>query len=176
MKISRGFTLTEVVVYTAIVLIIFLVLSSFVYWTVRIQNKVRAMREVSTNAERVLTYIANEIKEAKSVYTPTSNFDISPGQLSLETTKYLPAGETNTYIDFYQCDNQICMKKEGQNPIALSPDNLEVTHLEFHQVATTANAPSIQVHMIVKHMNPQNVPEQEAQIDLVTTASLRSNE
>ena len=51
--------------------------------------------------------MVREIKEAKSVYTPTTN----SSQLSLETINYLPVDEENTYIDFFLCGSSLCLKK-----------------------------------------------------------------
>lgn len=170
----KGFTLVEVLVYTALLVLIVTIVSSFIVWAMRIQTKSKAIREVSTYGNRVMEYMLSEIREAKGVYTPTSVFHTNPGQLSLETTKYLPTGEITTYIDFYQCDNRICVKKENQAPVALTPDNLEVTHLEFQHIVTEGIS-SIKIHLILEQSNPQNNPEFEASVDISATASVRAH-
>ena len=110
LNFKKSFTLTEMLVYVAVLAIIVLAVSSFFLWTTRSNTKTRAMREALDNSRRAMEIMSSEIKEAKSIYAPTT----TSTQLSLETTKYLPAGEETTYIDFYLCGTQLCLKKESQ--------------------------------------------------------------
>ena len=156
-------------VYVAVLAIIVLAVSSFFLWTTRSNTKTRAMREALDNSRRAMEIMSSEIKEAKSIYAPTT----TSTQLSLETTKYLPAGEETTYIDFYLCGTQLCLKKESQNPIALTSDRVEVNNLIFSQIITGGN-PSVQIDLGINFKNPQNRPEYQASVNLKSTASLRS--
>ena len=170
-KYKRGFTLMEILIYIAVLAIIVSAVSGFLVWAIKSNTKAMAMREVSDNARRSMEMMSYEIREAKSIYTPTS----TSTQLSLETTHYLPSGETLTYIDFYLCGaatTTLCLKKESQDPIALTSDMVEVNNLEFIQIATTT--PSIQINLRINFKNPQNRPEYRAEISLTLTTSLRS--
>lgn len=118
--------------------------------------------------------MSNEIKEAKSIYFPTSVFDSHPGQLSLETIKYLPEGEIKTYIDFYLCGTQLCLKKESQDPIALTSDRVKISNLIFSQIATTSTIPSIQINLKIDYKSPAARPEYQASFNTTSTISLRS--
>ena len=91
-KNDLGFTLAEILVYIAVLSLIMLAVSSLFLWVSRTSSKAKAIKETLDNARRVMRVITYEIREARSIYTPTSVLDISPGQLSLETTKYLPEG------------------------------------------------------------------------------------
>lgn len=128
------------------------------------------MREVLDNNQRAMETMLYEIREAKSVYTPTT----TSNQLSLETTHYLPSGETSTYIDFFLCGDRLCLKKESENPIALTSDRVKVTNLNFTQVATGAATPSIRISLRVEYNAPASKPEYQASLELTSTASLRS--
>ena len=168
---QRSFTLMEILIYVAVLAIIVLAVSAFLTWSIKSNAKAEAMREVSDNARRVMEIMSYEIKEAKSVYAPTS----TSTQLSLETSHYLPSGETLTYIDFYLCgtaSTTLCLKKESQDPIALTSDRVEVNNLEFIQIATTT--PSIQINLGINFKNPRDRPEYQSSINLTLTASLRS--
>ena len=158
------------VIYIAVLSTVILVVSSFFLWIVRSSAKAKAMREVSDNARRVIEILTLEIKEAENVYDPTSVFSTSSGQLSLETIKELPAGELQTYIDFFLCEKRLCLKKEGQNPIALTSDNVEVNNLEFNQVATT----SIRIYLNIDYKNPNDRPELQSSANTTSTVSLRA--
>ena len=167
---KKGFTLTEVLIYLGVLMIIILAVSSFFLWITRSNTKAKTMRETLDNSRRAMEIMTYEIREAKSIYTPTT----TSTQLSLETVHYLPEGEKATYVDFYLCEERLCLKKEGQNPIALTSNNVEVKNLEFSQIATTSTAPSIQINLKIDYKAPSAKPEYQASVNTTSTASLRS--
>lgn len=173
-RVKKGFTLVEMLIYIAVLSTVILTVSSFFLWIVRLNGKAKAMREVTDNAQRVMGVLSLEIKEAKSIYAPTSVFSTSTGQLSLETTKYLSSGETQTYIDFFLCEKRLCLKKEGQDPIALTSDSVEVKAMEFNQIATTSTIPSIRVSLTIDYKAPAEKPEYFASINTTSTVSIRA--
>lgn len=165
---NKGFTLMEVLVYVAVLAIIILAISSFFLWAIRSNTKTKALRETLDNTRRVMEIMTYEIKEAKSIYTPTT----SPTQLSLETTHYSPEGEKTSYIDFYLCDTQLCLKKESQDPIVLTSDSVEINNLLFTRIVS-GEFPSIQIDLTINYKNPANRPEYQASVHLTSTTSLR---
>lgn len=170
----KGFTLVEVLIYISVLAIIIAAVSSFLLWQISSNAKSRATRETQYNVARALSIMTQEIREAKSVYIPTSIFDINLGQLSLETTKYLPAGETASYIDFFICGTQLCLKKESQNPDAITSSTVKISNLIFRQIATTSTAPSIQINLRVDYIATSTRPEYQSSFGATSTASLRS--
>ena len=168
-KKGGGFTLIETLVYIGILSIVVTVIFSFLVWSVRSATKIKVMRETSDNARRAMEIMVYEIKEARNIYTPTS----TSTQLSLKTIHYLPTGENTTYIDFYICGTQLCLKKESQSPIALTSDNVEVNNLVFTPVVT-GQIPSVQIELKINYKNPSGRPEYQASADLKSTASLRN--
>jgi len=150
---------------------LFLAVSSFITWTTKSGAKARAIREVADNERRAMEIITSEIRGARSVYIPTS----TSTQLSLETSRYLPAGETSTYIDFYLCGeaaSTLCLKKESQNPLAITSARVNISHLVFTQISTTT--PSIQINFEIDYNTPAQQPEYQASMSATSTASLRS--
>ncbi len=166
---EKGFSIIEVLISIAIFSIILLTVISFFFSVTNSNSKSKAQREAQDNAKRVLEIMTYEIRKSKSIYTPTS----TSSQLSLETTNYLPVDETTTFIDFFVCGLAVCMKKESQNLIALTPDNLEVTSLTFTQLKN-ANAPSVRINLVLNYANPNNDVNSSSIIDLTSTASLRN--
>jgi len=178
---ENGFTLMETLVYITILVIVIFSMSSVLIWSVQINTRNKVATETLSNARRVMEQMTYEIREAKSVYIPTSRFyPNNPGQLSLETEKYLPAGENKSYIDFYILDGRLCFKKESQNPIFptsdpifLTSDKVEVTNLVFSMVVTN-QTPSIQVDLTINYKNPNGRPEYQSSVSLRSVDSLRS--
>jgi type II secretory pathway pseudopilin PulG len=162
----KGFSLFEVLIYLSIAFVVMAVVVGFVFWLIDSNNKNRVMRDVSNSAKRSMEIMTHEIREAKSVYTPTT----SSQQLSLQTMHYVPTGETSTYIDFYLCSARLCLKKESQDPIVLTPDNIQVTGLSF----TYINPDSVKIDLELKYKNPSGRPEYDFSTSLSSSASIRS--
>lgn len=158
---NKGFSLLEIIISVALFSMILLAVVSSLL-TMNVSNlKTNASSEALENARRALEEITYEIREAKSIYTPTT----TANQLSLETTKYLPDGENKTFIDFFLCGSAVCLKKESETAIALTSDSVEVTNLAFSQISTGAN-PSVQVSLTVNYSGSSSV--------LTSTASIRT--
>ena len=170
---NEGFTLIEILIYAAVLAIIVSAVSLYFLWITRSNAKTKAMKETLNSAEMAMETMTYEIKEAESIYIPTSLFDTQIGQLSLKTKKYLPEGETISYIDFYLCGDQLCLKKESQNPVSLTSDGVKLTKLEFHQLVNASTTPSIQINLKVDYKTPAERPEYQASIDLMSSVSLR---
>lgn len=170
-KSSKGFTLIEMLVYIVIFVIIISVIASLFLWLVRSYNKNQAMRETLDNASRIMETMTREIKAASSIYNPTST-STHPGQLSLETTRHLPTGETTSYIDFYLCGTSFCFKKESQAQTVLTSDKVEVSNLVFTEI-NAETAPTIQIDLTVDYLNPSGRPEYQASTTLTSTIGLR---
>jgi type II secretory pathway pseudopilin PulG len=170
MKNKSGFTLIEALIYIATLSVVISAIVSFLFWSIRSNVKAGAMREVSDNVRRAVETISHEIKESKSIYTPTMSFS----QLSLETTKYLPVGEKSSYVDFYVATGTIYFKKEGRDAIALTSDSVEVKNLLFSQISTTTTSPSIRIGLRIDFKNPNNRLEYSASLSVTSTVSVRS--
>jgi Tfp pilus assembly protein PilV len=173
LNFRRGFTLIEIMVYAAVLVVLVLVIFSFLAWAIKSNAKTKAMRETLGNARRAMEIISYEIKGAESIYTPTSIFDSNPGQLSLKTTRYLPDGEEASYIDFYLCDDRLCLKKESENQIALTSEMVKVSDLVFSRIISGENS-SVQIDLKVDYNNSTNKPEYQSSINIESVVSLRS--
>lgn len=164
-----GFTIVEVLVSLSVFFIILLAISSLLFLMTNANVKTKANREVLDNARRTMEIITYEIKGARSIYTPTTTVN----QLSLETLKYLPVGENDTFIDFFLCDSAICFKKESQSLVSLTSDSVQVTNLQFLQVLN-GTMPSVKINLTVSYVNPNNNPNSSFSATLTSTVSLRN--
>ena len=164
-----GFTLVEIIIYIALLSLIALLVSSVVIYFTNANNQSKGDREVLENARRALEEITYEVIAAKGLYTPTTG----PNQLSLETLKYLPAGEITSYIDFFICNtDRICLKKDGQNPIFITGDTVQIDSLAFNQVSVNAIT-SIKINLTMSYKNIINGVQPS--VSFTSTASFRDN-
>ncbi|MBI4837121.1 MAG: hypothetical protein HY813_01790 [Candidatus Portnoybacteria bacterium] len=172
-KLLTGFTLTELLVYLAVFVIILAVVVSFLFWAVNSNNFARASIEVQDNVRKALERMTYEIRSASGVYVPTSAFNSPGSQLSLATTLDLPAGETITYEDFYLDNGKLFLKKEGSRAEQITSDKVTITSLDFKYLTSTTTAESIQIGLTVDYNNPSADPYLQAESNSTTTATLR---
>lgn len=136
--------------YLAALLVLVGAVIALLVWLVRASGQVHVRNEVVAGVEHALSLIASEIREAQGLYTPYeyASPPASPwSQLSLETRKNAPTGETSTYVDFFLCGTRICVKREFAAPEALTPETIEIQSLQFTQVKTNAIS---SVHIVVE--------------------------
>ena len=90
----------------------------------------------------------------------------------MANSNYLPDGEVASYLDFYLCgpeNKTLCLKKESEDPIALTSERIEITNLGFIYVASS----SVEISFDVNYKNPNNRPEYQASINLKSIGSIR---
>ena len=168
-KKSAGVTILEILVAVAVFALMFALMTSFLSRLNYSNAKTKAAREAQENARRAMEVIFNEVRQAKSIYTPTTSLN----QLSLETLKYLPPGEETAFIDFFICEQAVCLKKESQDPVAITADSVQVSLLEFTRISYGARD-SVKINLAVNYKNPHNLAESYSLATLSSTVSLRS--
>lgn len=170
----NGFTLLEMLIYIAVISLVIGAVGAMLLWSVRSQAKMKMISEVSWQGERALAVMTKEIREAAGVYTPTSVFGVHPGQLSLQTAGSVPPGENFGYIDFFLCGTRLCLKRESQNPIALTSDSVVVDNLVFSLVSATADFASVQIALTLRYNSPAQQPGYQASVSFQSSSAIRS--
>jgi len=173
LKANPGFTLIEMLIYVAIVTLIVSAIVFFGVWAIQVGAKTKANTETLGNARRAMDIMTYEIRRAASVYTPTSNFDIDPGQISLEQASSTGSNENFNFIDFFICGQALCLKREDASAIALTNNSVRVTSLIFNQRLNAMGTPSIRISLTVASASSTR-PENTSIINLTTAANLRS--
>lgn len=164
---KKAFTLIEMLVFLAVFTLLISAVAAFLLWTVRGNVKSRAVREVIDNGRRALAAVTYEIRSASVLYTPT----LTSNQISLETAAGAPTGETTVYVDIYRCGLRLCVKREGEPPVALTSEAVEVTNVAFRQIGTTT--PAVEVGFSVRYKNPLAWTSEQASFAATTTVALR---
>lgn len=172
-KSGAGFTLIEMVIYTALVGVIALALTSFLLSNLKAYNKAEARQHVFNNLNSAMKLITDEIRFAHSVYTPTSVFNSNTGQLSLETLLNPPAGESTAYVDYYLDNGRIYEKREGQTASPLTSELAKMTAVRFTHITAASSADSLTVQLTGQIYTQSTAPEDQASMTLTTSASLR---
>lgn len=168
-----GFTLVGVLVYAGTFVLIMITLLTFVAFVIRLHAERRLTGETLDNLRLALSAIAYDTRAAQGVYTPTSTFNVHPGQLSLATTQDLPADETLTYVDYYVDDEHIYVKRESQAAALLLSERIKVTNLVF-TLLNEDDTPSIKIDITAALDSPDLTAVAKSSVSLSTTVSLRA--
>ncbi len=167
---EEGFTLIEMIVYVALVGIIFIVLFNIIFFIIKANNKIIALSRVNSNAHSAMERMTYEIINSNYVYLPTSNFSSNNAQMSLATKVGASSNEEITFIDFYVENNTIFLKEEGLGSIAITSQDVLVSDMEFLYYKNDSRE-SITIDMIIQ---AKNSAVSDSVIHLVNTVSLRS--
>ncbi len=168
---QKGFTLIEVLIYATLLAVISLVVLLFVNQLLGVNETTRRVRESLDNARRSLETIAQEVRHADSIYTPTSVFGSSPGQLSLATVRDLPDDENLTFVDFYVDQGSLYLKREGQSDQLLTSEKVKVTNLTFTN-NSTGGKDAIRISITIEYKDPITGPKNA--VTLTSTSVLRT--
>jgi len=172
-KILTGFTLIELVVYSGLVVILISAIVFFAIWAIQAAAKVKLSYALTNNARRAMEVMTYEIKKSRSIYGPASSFGTSRGQISLEQTATSTAKETTVFLDFFQCGNSLCEKREGEAPVALTNDQIKITNLMFTQLLNSSSTPSVQINLRLEPASVSAQPAGNDSLELISTATLR---
>lgn len=142
-KASQGFSLVELIVYTAILSIVVSALTITGISLLKAFNYMQASADVAETATVALERITREIRFAYNVDTGASTFLVSPGVLTLETTDESGNPETVTVS---LTGGQVFMTQNGGEPVPLTRSSVTITSLVFtHTVGTHTQAVRIEM-------------------------------
>ncbi|KKQ51478.1 MAG: hypothetical protein US71_C0011G0034, partial [Parcubacteria group bacterium GW2011_GWD2_38_12] len=140
--------------------------------TFKTYSKIYAQKEVAVNIQYALDMLTEEIRFSKNIYSPTSAFDQDNGQISVETSQNPPTGETTAFIDFYLDNGRIYMKKEGQDTLPLTSNQVKINKLKF-TLLNPANAPEGTQIFIEGQYNSSGALQYQSLMDFTTSAIVR---
>jgi type II secretory pathway pseudopilin PulG len=137
-EVEAGFSLVELIVYTAIMTIVVSSLTLTGVSLLRTFGYMQASADVAETATVALERITREVRFAYNVDTGASTLLVSPGVLVLGTTD--ESGNPTT-ITITLDSGRIWMTQGGGVPSPLTRDSVEITNLVFtHTVGTHTQA------------------------------------
>lgn len=147
---SQGFTLTELLIYVALLAVVLTFTIQFTLGIIDASIRSNAKEEVARGASAILQFFHSSVRSAQAVYDPTSNFVGNPGQLSLVTSDILPPNEKTSYTDMYVDGGRFCAKRELAGVVCVSSARVEVTSLIFRKITQAGGAESVQARFTVR--------------------------
>lgn len=172
-KNKKGFTLVEMLMYVAIMVIVGSVMVVFIPQVTRKNAYIQAKGDVLDNMTSAMEIMAREIKNSSSVYASTTVFAVSPGQLSLETHYNTITTEDTTFVDFYVDNNRLYVKREEQAAELLVSDKIKITSLIFTNLNAGGNYPVIRITLTASYDSTSQEVAEQSRVTLTSTVSAR---
>ena len=127
-----GFTLVEILVYLAILSLLFVSVVGGVLAMSRTFNNYKLSKHINSSASLAMERMTREIRNTSSIGV-SSVFNSDPGHLVLDE------------VEFFASSTALVVKKNGEDAVSLMSDNLELVSLVFREVATSTNLHSVAV-------------------------------
>ncbi|MES3005701.1 MAG: prepilin-type N-terminal cleavage/methylation domain-containing protein [Patescibacteria group bacterium] len=143
---TKGFSLVEVLIYLFLLTILLGTIINSTLLLARSYRSVKAVRSIESSAISSMDGMLREVRNAASINIGSSNLNINPGILALNTTN--ASGSLQT-LRFYLSGGKVMMDRDGINVGQLTFSDSNVTGLVFRSiVATTSEA--IKIEMLIE--------------------------
>lgn len=142
---KSAFTLIELILYIGILSFMVVALIQFNLHSLRTGEQNRMQQEIQQSGEFSLERILREIRAAEAVNIEESTFDSEEGRLSLSI---MEESQNPTLISLEE--GQVMLQQGGESPIALTPDSITITQLQFTNLSVEGHTTTIHVEMEVE--------------------------
>ncbi|MCH8741572.1 hypothetical protein IH779_01600 [Patescibacteria group bacterium] len=161
----KSFTLIELIIYIAIIGVVLIFMSGFL-WNIIFGNiKETAYQEVQQNARFALTKITQETKKAAGINNP------SPGNSAPSLSLAMAASHLDPTV-FDVVDGKLRITQGASGPYALTSDQVIVSNLQFTNLSYPDTPGTVRAEMTIEHINPSARTEYAASINLISSISL----
>lgn len=143
---ARGFTLVEMVIYTAFLAILVVLAINSLLAVSKAFSYLRVSRNVNTSAEATFERISRETRNAYDVDLIQTTQGTNPGRLTLKTKDALGA---NTTIEFYvDANSRLAVREGGVDAGVLMAKNTTVNNFVVN-VITTTNSLGVKIDLSI---------------------------
>ncbi len=145
-KFIKGFSVLEMLIYIAILVLMLSVIMNIVISVTRSGRIIKSLRNIENSAVLGLERIGRETRQAESVDLVSSILGVSPGQLVLKGTDAL--GNPRT-IKFYLSSGALMFSENGVEVGALTQIEARVSNLVF-RLFSGPNSQGIRTEMTIE--------------------------
>ena len=163
---NRGFTLVEILIYTAIFVLLVGGITAFTSSLQSSRLRAQIMFEVNDQGNSIVRTISRSIRNAQSINSPTIGDSASSLSLS----------NINSSIDpviFSQSDGVLYITEGAGDPIALSNNKVKVTNLTFTNLSRNSTPGVIRFRFTLQNITEAIRPEEQYSVDFYGTAAIR---
>ncbi|MBU3925874.1 type II secretion system GspH family protein [Patescibacteria group bacterium] len=148
MKNKQGMSLIEVIFYTAIIAIVFILVVNSLSIVIKAFNQGRVSIKINNSAETAMERMTREIRFAYDV-DDSSVLGSSPGHLVLNTYS-TSSPEVTTLIEFYIDSGKLMIKEGDMTADQLTSSDLSVTNLIFREIIASSISKAVKIEMTLQ--------------------------
>lgn len=145
-KKNLGFTLTEMILYIAILVFIMVVVINILFSIVNTQKIFKSSRSIENSSTFTLERLTREIRDADSIDTTNSVFNTNPGTLILNSTDINGVAKT---VKFYISSSTIHISENGVDKGPLTQSDTVITNLVFYHYTNT-NSDAVKTNLTIE--------------------------
>ena len=146
-KFIKGFSVLEMLIYIAILVLMLSVIMNIVISVTRSGRIIKSLRNIENSAVLGLERIGRETRQAESVDLVSSILGVSPGHLVLKGTDAL--GNPRT-VKFYLSSGALMFSENGIDVGALTQTEARVSNLVFY-LFSGSNSQGIRAEMTIEN-------------------------
>lgn len=163
---KNGFTLIELLLYVAIVSVMLLVISVFLFSLLQSRIKNQTIAEVEQQGQQVMQFITQIVRNAEAVASPTQSASASSLTLDVIT-------DVNDPTIFDLSGGIIRIKEGSDSAVSLTNSRVTVSNLTFQNLSRTDTPGIIRIQFTITHINPSGKNEYSFAKTFTGSATLR---
>lgn len=163
---KQGFTLIEFILYIGIVSTVLAVTAAIGVNVLFGKAKLAAIEEVSQNARFSIEKIADTIRNAQAIQSPSIGTTASSLSLQMADLAKNPT--------IFDISGGVVRIKEGAGgAVDITSSEVVATNIQFSNISYALTPGTVRVQMTVQYNNPSGRKEYEFQKTFYTTANIR---
>jgi len=162
---NKGFTLIELTIYLAITGTILFLLIGFLWNIIFGSTKEISYQEVRYSSRFAMDKIVGEIRKAQGVNYPAAGASLNSISLAMSDASLNPT-------IFAISGGYLTMTQGASSPVRLTSGSVSLDSLIFTNLSYPAKPLIVRIEMAVSYLNPENLNEYEASLDLKSSAVL----
>lgn len=142
---SKGFTLVEMVVYSAILGVVAVLATNATLAMTRAFTDLRISRDLNSSATALFERLTRDVRGAYDIDLAQSALGTNPGQLTLNTKD---SAGVNTTVEFYVTGNRVSIREGGIDQGSIMTTGTSVSSFVVRQLSNT-NTKAVKVEAII---------------------------
>ena len=163
---NRGYTLIELLLYSSVMIVIFLAISTFFVITLQSRAKNEAIMEVEQQGMQIMQLITQTIRNSEGIN--------SPAQASSSSSLSLDVVDVAKDPTVFDLNGGVVYIKEGSGQlVSLNSSVVTASNLNFSNLSRPSTNGIIWVQFTLSCLNPQGKAEYDYTKTFYGSASLR---
>ena len=147
---KQGIAIIELLIYSAILAVMSILVVNTIILMTRSFGRFNVSRNINNSVEVAMERMTREIRLADSVDFISSDFDIHPGRLTLNTVDSL---NQPTTVEFFASTTVLMLREGILDPQPLTSSAVDMTNLIFREDTSSSTSKAIKIEISLQADN-----------------------